>query len=345
MKKTIIFAICALMLSAGASAQSQRRLQEQQQAAADKNSSAVTLTERAKTQYSAQTTIPTEVTWKRDIYRELDLRNEKNAALLYPKEPLGDRVNFFTLLFRLVIEGKVPAYEYRLDGIELFTPDNRLDLENFLDKFIGYYEKKDGKYVIEQSDVPSAEVLKYYIKESNYLDQRTSNYMTRVTAVCPILMRSDLFSDNYTPYPMFWVNYDDISPYLGQTQVMTSSYNNTSNMSLDDYFVMRQYDGTIYMTSNLMNRPLQEYCENDSALKAEQQLIERQLTDFEANLWSSKEKAEEKVEADAKPAKQKADKKKKEKTEKQPREKAEKPAREPKPASSGKEHVSVNRGR
>ena len=70
---------------------------------------------------------------------------------------------------------------------------------------------------------------------------------------------------------MFWLNYDEISPYLGQTQVMTSSYNNTSNMSLDDYFVMRQYEGDIYKTSNLRNQPLSEYCETDSALQAERE--------------------------------------------------------------------------
>jgi hypothetical protein len=67
---------------------------------------------------------------------------------------------------------------------------------------------------------------------------------------------------------------------------MTSSFNNTTNMSLDDYFVMHQYEGEIYKTSNLRNQPLSDYCETDSAMEAERIHIEKQLTDFENGLWS-----------------------------------------------------------
>lgn len=136
--------------------------------------------------------------------------------------------------------------------------------------------------------MPSGEVMKYYIKESNYLDRRTSDYQTRVTAICPVLMRSD-FGTESTQYPMFWLNYDEISPYLGQTLVMTSSYNNTTNMSLDDYFVMHQYEGDIYKTANLRNQAISEYSENDSLIMKEQQLIEKQLIDFEKSLWGTEE--------------------------------------------------------
>jgi hypothetical protein len=132
MKRRFITFIITTLLVATASAQPPRRQQEQQ---TQKNSSAVTLSERARLQYSANSTTPTELTWKRDIYRELDLTKEKNAALYYPEEPLGDRVNFFTLIFNLILENKITAYEYRLDGNELFTKDNVLDVENMLDKF------------------------------------------------------------------------------------------------------------------------------------------------------------------------------------------------------------------
>lgn len=333
MKRRFVTFIITVLLITTANAQPPRRQQEQQ----TEKSSAVTLSERAKLQYTAHMATPTEVTWKRDIYRELDLTKEKNAALYYPEEPLGDRVNFFTLILNLILEGKITAYEYRLDGNELFTKDNELDIENMLDKFYIYYEKEGNKYVVQQTDIPSGEVMKYYIKESNFLDQRTSNYLTRVTAICPVLMRSD-FGTEPTPYPMFWLNYDEISPYLGQTQVMTSSYNNTTNMSLDDYFVMRQYEGDIYKTSNLRNQPLAEYCENDSALVEEQIRIEKQLTDFENSLWS-KSDDKQKVESDSPDSKGKnTTKEKRERPEKTPR-----PAKEPKQTASSSERISVRR--
>jgi hypothetical protein len=70
---------------------------------------------------------------------------------------------------------------------------------------------------------------------------------------------------------------------------MTSSYNNVSNMSIDDYFVRSLYEGDIYKTANLQNKLLAQYCPNDTALKAEQQRIEKELVTFENKLWGIEE--------------------------------------------------------
>lgn len=335
MKKSFLL-ILSLAMATIAGAQPTRRLQEQQaQKEAEKSPTAVTLTDRARSQYTAQTAMPTELTWRRDIYRELDLTKEKNAALYYPEEPLGDRVNFFTLILNLILDGKIKAYEYRMDGNELFTPENELDLESMLDKFYIDYKKENGKYII---DIPSRDIGKYFIKESNYLD-KLSNYQTKVTAICPVLMQGG-YGDKPTSYPMFWLNYDEISPYLGQTQVMTSSYNNTSNMSLDDYFVMRQYEGEIYKTSNLRNLPLSAYCETDSALQAERARIEKQLIDFQNGLWNDSDMASATSSTNEKASDRKE---KAAKEPKQPREKKERTPKAPRQSAANGERISVHR--
>lgn len=331
--KKVVSLLLIMTAVMGVNAQPTRRLQEQAaQKEAEKSPTAVTISDRARSQYTAQTSMPTELNWRRDIYRELDLKKEKNAALYYPEAPLGDRVNFFTLVLNLILDGKITAYECRLDGNELFTPDNVLDIEKMLDNFYIEYTKVNGKYVIKPNDIPNPE--KYYIKESNYLDQ-LSNYQTRVTAICPVMLESDFGDGKPISHPMFWLNYDEISPYLGQTQVMTSSYNNTTNMSLDDYFVMRQYEGDIYKTSNLRNQPLSEYCETDSALQAERARIEKQLTDFQNGLWNDAEAEETKTNAVT------ADKKQKEA--KEPKPKKEKTPRAPRQSASSGERISVHR--
>ena len=73
------------------------------------------------------------------------------------------------------------------------------------------------------------------------------------------------------------------------TPLMTSSYNNVSNMSIDDYFVRSLYEGDIYKTANLQNKLLAQYCPNDTAMKAEQQRIEKELVTFENKLWGIEE--------------------------------------------------------
>lgn len=275
--------------------------------------SGTTLSVRAQTQYTGQLTMPEEVLWKREIYRTLDLKQEKNSALYYPVEPIGDRMNLFTLIFKLLAEGKIPAYEYHLDGTEVLTTESKVKFKDVLDRFHIYNQAKKGTgkdtiYIVDNSDIPSNEVLSYFIKEVWYFDQRSSTYNSKVAAICPVLHRSGDFSMDITKYPMFWLNYNDLSPYLTRMNVMTSNLNNTSSITMDDYFTTRQYKGDIYKTTNMLNQTLAQYCPTDSALVKEQKRIEGQLKAFEEHLWTSP--------ADTISAKESDKKKKSEATEK-----------------------------
>ena len=251
-----------------------------------------TLTERAKSQYPG-TIVPQEVEWKRDVYRTLDLKVEENASLYYPVEQIGNNMNLFTFLFLNVIKGDITAYEYNLDGYESFTEEDIADTKEMLEDYRIYFEEKDGEIVVGSSDIPSAEVLSYYVKESHYYDNKTGTYSKRITALCPVLHRSDdEYSSQIVKYPMFWINYDEVAPMLAQQNVMTSSLNNVSSMSLDDYFTKGAYKGEIYKTVNLRNLAISQYCKDSTAVKKEQQKIEQQLKDFRTNLWNTKTIAE-----------------------------------------------------
>ena len=278
----ILLIVCVSLLGQYAAAQPPKRKSEA--AAKEAVALSVPMTDRAKAQYPTSNT-PTEVVWKRDMYRTLDLKKEKNASLYYPVEPQGENMNLFTYLFKLFVNKQIPAYRYNLDGNESFTADNRVDPKELLDDYGIYYEEKNGAIIVEQSDIPSAKVLSYYIKESYYYDQRTATYNQRVTAICPVMHKASDFSSEVTKYPMFWLNFDEIAPLLAQQKVMSSSYNNVSTMTLSDYFAKNCYEGEIYKTVNLRNLSINQYCKDDSAVKKEQRNIEKQLKDFRENLW------------------------------------------------------------
>ena len=230
--------------------------------------------------------MPDDVVWKRDIYRQLDLTKDKNAPMYYPVEPMGKQVNLFTYLFRLILTGRVNAYTYKLDGNESFDEKDKLAVKDLLERYGIYYEENGGKMTVADSDVPSAEATRYYLKESIYMDQRTGTFSTKVTALCPVLMRgADEFSSDATPYPLFWVKYNDIAPWLAKLPMMPSDLNNVTNMTADDFFAMNRYDGKIYKTNNMQGKMLHNYCETDSDMVAEQKRIEKQISDFEKNVW------------------------------------------------------------
>lgn len=241
--------------------------------------------DRASLQFPADLEMPEDVVWRRDVYRQLDLMQDKNAPLYYPVEPSAGQVNLFTYLFGLLLTDKITAYEYKLDGNESFTQRDKVDMKELMNRHHIYYEEQNGKPKVSASDIPSAEVSRYYIKESSYFDQHTSTFRTKVTAICPVLMRGDDFGGEATAYPLFWLKYDDISTYLARHTMMSSNYNNITNMTASDYFAMNRYDGEIYKTNNMQGRVLATYCKTDSAMSDERKRIEKQLEDFEKHVW------------------------------------------------------------
>lgn len=242
--------------------------------------------DRAALMFPVKQSMPEDVAWRRDVYRTLDLTKDANAPLYYPVEPMGRQVNLFTYVFRLMLSGRIDAYKYNLDGVESFDKKDRMEVREVLDRYSIYYEEKDGKVNVENNDVPSAEVTRYYIKESVYLDQRTGTFSTKVVAICPILMRGgDDFGGDATPYPLFWLKYDEIAPWLSRLPIMASNVNNVTNMTADDYFTMNRYDGKIYKTNNMQGKALANYCKTDSAMLKEQKRIEKEIYDFEEGVW------------------------------------------------------------
>lgn len=254
--------------------------------------------DRAQIDFPLAPDMPKDVSWRRDIYRSLDLTQDANATLYYPLEQQGDQVNLFTYLLKLILRGQVKAYDYSLNGNENFSASNQVKAKDILDRYHIYYESKDGKMHLNDNDIPAAEVLEYFLKESSYFDQRTATYHTKVVALCPVLKRADDFGGSDAKYPMFWVKYDDISSYLTKLPLTGSNYNNASTMSADDYFAMNRYEGKIYKTNNLQGKVLANYCTTDSALTKEQKKIEKQLSDFEQHIWGNDSTDSTKVKKD-----------------------------------------------
>ena len=261
----------------------------QQQKASQTTSNAQNITTRALISYPTAAKMEEDVVWRRDIYRTINLEDDANAGLYYPVEAVGSQMNLFTYLFKLMMRGRINCYEYRLDGNEVFNDASKIKPLTFLDNYHIYYEKKGNGINIDNSDIPSKEVKSYYVKESAYYDQRSATFHTKVIALCPIMSREDDFGDAPQTYPLFWVKYDDVAPYLSKQIIMTSDLNNAATMTLDDYFTKNMYRGKIYKTTNMLGKTLAQYCKTDSAMTKEQKRIENELVAFEKNLWGNQQ--------------------------------------------------------
>ena len=271
------------------------------------------ITDRMQGFFENTKTHDADMAYMREIYRSLDLRDvAENTPLYFPEDVVDGQKNLFRIILGLVVDGKIPAYEY-LDGREVFTDQYKVKVGDMLDRFDIYYQTQGSgdraTYTIEEADVPTGQVLKYYIIEKWEFDRRSNRMKTFVEAICPVLSRSGDFGGDAN-YPMFWVKFDQLRPYLAQQYVFLSDDNNLPQYSLDDYFNLGMYKGEIYKTKNLRNLSMAQMYPDEDDLKRAQDSIDTRLREFGKDLWvPTREEylAMQEAEAEAAEAKAKAD--------------------------------------
>lgn len=248
------------------------------------------VTQRMQNRLQEATPSDADLSWMKVVYRSLDLNKVKNAPLYFPEQPEDGAESLFRMIMRLIAEGRLDAYEY-LDGREVFNDANKIKVREMLDRFHIYAQEAKGssekhpKFAIEASDVPATEVLSYYIIEKWEFDNRTNRMRTRVEAICPVLHRSDDYGMEAMKYPMFWVKYSDLRPFMSTQNIFISDDNNLPTCTYDDYFRLGLYEGDIYKTRNLRNRSMAQLYPNPDDMKRAQDSIQQKLEKFEDKLW------------------------------------------------------------
>lgn len=199
--------------------------------------------------------------WMKIVYRSLNLEDPSNAALYFPEQPSDGTGNLFTIILKALAQGELAAYEY-LDGRESFTRENLLNVGDVLERFHIYHTPAKGStdkrplFAIEDADIPSSEVLGYYMIERWEFDSRHGRMRSYVEALCPVLHRAEEFGQESVRYPMFWVRYKDLRPLIADKLILTDDDNNLARASYDDYFTLGLYKGEIYKTLNRRNKSM-----------------------------------------------------------------------------------------
>ena len=217
------------------------------------------------------------VEWQRDVYRDILLTDEHNAGLYSPTEPSPNQKGLFTTLFALAVNRMIPVYKYVIDGNEVFNEVTKMDIKDVLTNQHIYFTEEDGSIVVEPEDIPSSEVMEYYIKEGVYYDLTNSSFRIRVLALCPVLIIEDDFTDGPTKYPLFWVEYKDLEPFIEGLTIIPDYGNRAAAIPMTDYFTLNRYKGKIYKVSNAFGHTLMQQCGSDSLLEVRQQQLEREL--------------------------------------------------------------------
>lgn len=228
--------------------------------------------------------------WMRIVYRHLDLDLDKNAPLYFPEDIVDGQENLFRIIMRLLANNQIKAYEY-LDGREIFNEENEVKVGEMLDRFSIMHTDAKGstaknpRYTIHPSDIPTNEVLSYYIIEQWEFDTRSNKTHAVVKAICPVLHREGDFGGEAARYPMFWIKFSDIRPWLAQQYIFVDDSNNLPTATYDDFFTLNMYEGDIYKTRNLKNKSMAQLYPDPNDMKRAQDSIQAQLENFDKKLW------------------------------------------------------------
>lgn len=230
-----------------------------------------------------------DIYWQKVVYRVLDLRERMNYPLYYPIVPVDGRESFFTILFKLINDKKVPAFRFDFDT-EKFGKDQLIDFEEeFLKKFEVIYKTKVNPttkvktFEVEESDIPNVDVIKYFIKEVWFFDKNSSTFNVKIIAICPVMITDRGVGTQ--SFPLFWIPFDNLRPFLVQREVMITDKNNGARMSYDDLFIKRRFASNIYKESNLQNRMILDYNSTPEDVKREQMRIKTDILNEEQDLW------------------------------------------------------------
>lgn len=218
-------------------------------------------------------------TWSRDVYRQIGNNIEGNETFFYPPQSTETRVNLFSTLINLLTQNAVVAYKYE-DQPDL-SGKNILEIKDLLkDNKIPYIENEDNTVTVKKEDIPSSKITHYLVKEKWFYDVKSGKGDVRVTDICPVLYENGKY------YPMFWIPFDDVSPYLARAVSPVSVDNISpvlSNASIFDIISNRYYRGCIYQVGL---RQLSDYFPDMKDLIAERMRIENELDYIQSKFYA-----------------------------------------------------------
>ena len=299
--------ICSLLVLVGAVF----TVAAQQQATAGVDSSITALDSRVevyiKENIPFKSPIPyapvreADVTAEWILWRKVELREKRNLPLYYPIAPtrkIGSRVNFFTLLLEGVERGEITAYDphpisdefdsNQIRTFEQITSNSLLKFEDRQEPSVSIYTGADTMVTVEGKDIlRDYDCTRLIVKEKWYFDKRHSRLDYRVIGICPVFvftLQTESGDERQYTVPVMWIYMPEARPLLARHPVY-NDFNDAQNISFDDFFMQKFYDGLIERESNVYNnRYIYEYQRGLDVLH-EARRIEMEIFNWEQDAW------------------------------------------------------------
>lgn len=225
------------------------------------------------------------------VWRDIDLKDEKNAILAIPGNSLIE------VVMKAIEKGKLSLYSPDDDSFK-----GRLSAQEGMARFAdsvlvpifdGEGNQIDSKMALNEFD--PARVTKFRVKEDIFFDKQRSRLETRIIGVAPLMniTTSAELAESVGATPAFWLYFPQLRYALVQVDVSDPD-KGLYDMSMDDFFVQNKFASNIVRESSPgMLQSLKETENGGQQLDGKK--VEEKLDAYKKKLWSNPKgvKAEE----------------------------------------------------
>ncbi len=229
-----------------------------------------------------------DVMWSKVIWRRVNLTEKRNLSLYYPTYAMDDRKSLIQLMMWGIKNKSLTPFDTHefLSQLTLNEIDERfgagIDTTYDIDPETG-----ETIPLITKKQPDNSEVKELLIKERWIFDKQRSVMEPRVIGLCPIRVyyRDDDLDQEDTRYKLlFWVFFPEARNIFA-SQAIYNDKNQSQELTYDDFFLKRMFDGYVFKESNAYNnRLIQEYSTGLDVL-LESERIKDQIFSFEHELW------------------------------------------------------------
>ncbi len=231
-----------------------------------------------------------DVMWARRIWQVIDLKQKINHPLYFPIDELENRKSLFDVMrIGLLEQGSITAYGLgpTQDDDEFRYALGQTELDSMLKPVVLRYrdnldtgEKEEVRSVEE---VTSKDVVAYKLKEDWIFDKQRSERYVRIIGIAPITLRYSETGEVKGKKELFWLYYPECR-YIFNNYDVFNTHNNSQQMTFDQLFQMRMFQGYVVKEDNVYNRSIDPTWKGLDALM-ESERIKNELFIMEHDVW------------------------------------------------------------
>ncbi len=231
-----------------------------------------------------------DVMWARRIWQVIDLKQKINHPLYFPIDALENRKSLFEVMrIGLQDQGSITAYGLgpTQDDDEFRYPLGQTELDSMLNPVVirtrPNLETGEPEEVRSVEEVKSSDVVAYKLKEDWIFDKQRSERYVRIIGIAPITLRYSESGEVKGKKELFWLYYPECR-YIFNNYDVFNTHNNSQQMTFDQLFQMRMFQGYVVKEDNVYNRSIDPTWKGLDALM-ESERIKNELFIMEHDVW------------------------------------------------------------